>query len=101
VKQKQSEQTRYDRQRGSSTKRGYDSRWRKYSEHYIAEHPLCVKFGECGNVATLIDHIKPMNQGGDFWDPDNHRPKCEHLLVLPPNLCPHQQIFSLYVDLNL
>ena len=36
-------------------------------------HPLCV---ECGKVAEVVDHIKPVRLGGDFWQPFNHQPLC-------------------------
>jgi len=41
------------------------------------EHPLCINFEECHNVATVVDHIVLVSQGGSFWDPDNHQPMCK------------------------
>ena len=31
----------YDRNRQSSSKRGYDSRWRKYRVWFLSLHPIC------------------------------------------------------------
>lgn len=70
-----------DRERGSSTERGYDGRWRRYRKTYLAEHPLCViclaKDPEVIREATMVDHIVPHK--GDmklFWDPKNHQSLC-------------------------
>lgn len=50
-----------DRARGSSARRGYDRRWRKLRDAYIAEHPLCRHCQERGIVtaAAEVDHIEP------------------------------------------
>jgi 5-methylcytosine-specific restriction protein A len=70
----------YDKQRGSSYERGYDSRWRKYRKQFLKQNPLCV---ECLNKnkympATVVDHIIPHK--GDvklFWDTKNHQSLCK------------------------
>jgi 5-methylcytosine-specific restriction protein A len=67
----------YDQKRPSSTARGYGPRWRACRAQYIKEHPLCVNFIRCSGLTTVVDHIKPVSQGGDFWDPKNHQPMCE------------------------
>lgn len=48
--------------RGSSTQRGYDYRWQKTSQGYLARHPLCVHCEAKGRVtqATEVDHIIPI-----------------------------------------
>lgn len=68
-----------DRERGTAHQRGYDARWRKYRERYLAEHPLCVAHLAKGEVvpATVVHHRKPHK--GDqalFWDPNNHEASC-------------------------
>jgi 5-methylcytosine-specific restriction protein A len=71
------EQRELDQRRGSSTARGYDSKWRKAREGWLRSHPLCqcdeCKGGELRvRVATVVDHIKPHR--GDmtlFWDRNN------------------------------
>lgn len=70
----------YDRYRGSSSQRGYDSKWRKARLAYLQSHPLCVECEKEGRVepATVVDHIKPHR--GDkklFWDKNNWQPLCE------------------------
>lgn len=69
---------RAEKRRPSAAKRGYDSRWRRYSKQFLRSHPLCVNFSECHNPAVLVDHIKPHR--GDrhlFWDPANHQAMCK------------------------
>ena len=71
----------YDKYRGSSTERGYSSRWRRYRILFIREHPLCRECQAEGKLTPTfaIDHIIPHR--GDyelFWDEDNHQPLCEH-----------------------
>jgi 5-methylcytosine-specific restriction endonuclease McrA len=68
-------------ERESATKRGYDGRWRRYRERYLAAHPLCVMHQQRGQVvaATVVDHIAPHR--GDhklFWNPVNHQALCKH-----------------------
>jgi 5-methylcytosine-specific restriction protein A len=48
-----------DKNRGTSTERGYGYGWRKLREWYLTEHPLCVECERAGVVsaATLIHHI--------------------------------------------
>jgi len=73
---------RYDQERGSSTARGYDRRWRNYRTTYLHENPLCVKCMERGKTrqATEVDHIKPVINGQDdplFWERSNHQGLCK------------------------
>jgi 5-methylcytosine-specific restriction endonuclease McrA len=70
---------RYDKQRGSSAKRGYGARWQKARAAYLAKHPLCIMCEELGRVtaATVVDHIEPHK--GDmakFWDSGNWAALC-------------------------
>lgn len=65
----------YDAQRGSPTRRGYDARWRRLRQMFLAQHPLCAdpyrihaKQDELV-PATEVDHIKPKRDGGmDDWN---------------------------------
>lgn len=64
----------------SAGKRGYGSRWQKFSRNYLKEHPLCVRCQKEGKYvrATVVDHIKPHR--GDpklFWDVENMQPLCK------------------------
>lgn len=67
-----------DQRRGSSSARGYDSRWRIYSESYRTRHPLCWYCQQAGRVtaAQCVDHAIPPSRGGSFWDERNHVPAC-------------------------
>ncbi|GMA52056.1 restriction endonuclease [Alicyclobacillus contaminans] len=72
--------TEYDRHRGNSAQRGYDSRWRKARLAYLRAHPLCAECERHGRMtpATVVDHIKPHK--GDkalFWDTNNWQPLCK------------------------
>lgn len=75
---KQDYQRALDRRRGSACERGYDYRWKKYRDVYLKTHPLCVMcLAERRIVpATVVDHIVPVNKGGDFWDAANHQALC-------------------------
>lgn len=48
--------------------------WRDYKTKFLTEHTQCI---ECGEQATLIDHIKPFRGNLTlFWSPANHAPMC-------------------------
>lgn len=51
----------YERERGSSSARGYNRRWRALRLLVLRESPACV---ECGEPATDVDHIVPKRDGG-------------------------------------
>ena len=57
----------------TTTAMGYDHRWRRFSEWYRRQHPLCV---ECGHLANCVDHTKAITEGGGMYDPDNLRVLC-------------------------
>lgn len=55
----------------------YNNRsWKKYSLRKRREKVVCVNFRECGGLAELVDHIKPVAMGGDMWDESNHQVMC-------------------------
>ena len=63
-----------------ATKRGYDARWRKERELYLAAHPLCERCKEKGKYtkATIVDHIIPHRGDPElFWDPNNWQALCK------------------------
>ncbi|HEV2294566.1 MAG TPA: HNH endonuclease signature motif containing protein [Tepidisphaeraceae bacterium] len=68
--------------RPSSTDRGYDSVWRRFRAAYLARHPLCCFADdprhrhECELSASVVDHIKPLSQGGARLDESNVRSVC-------------------------
>ena len=69
-----------DRERGTSTQRGYGSRWQKARAVYLRRHPLCVECLAHDRVvaATLVDHIIP-HRGNRrlFWDEGNWQSLCD------------------------
>jgi 5-methylcytosine-specific restriction protein A len=69
-----------DRDRGTSTQRGYGYKWQQLRARYLASHPLCVECKRAGlvKIAEVVDHIVPHK--GDmalFWDSDNWQPLCK------------------------
>ena len=67
--------------RPSSTERGYDNRWRRYSALYLTQHQACrdpfKRHPTQVRRAVHLDHIIP--HGGDqqlFWDERNHQGLC-------------------------
>ncbi|RSM73462.1 HNH endonuclease [Kibdelosporangium aridum] len=73
-------QSKAERQRGSGTDRGSTARWQRFSEWYLATHPLCVGWptGPCGAKATQPDHIDGCGRNGPrAYDLTNLRPLCK------------------------
>ena len=52
--------------------------WRKDRAAHLAAYPLCKHCNDNGTVtlATVSDHIVPIEQGGDVWDWNNRQPLC-------------------------
>lgn len=75
---KEQQAKKFDKERGTSSERGYGSKWRKYRLQFLREHPIC-ECNECKKLnrillATVVDHIIPHK--GDcklFWDSNNHQ----------------------------
>ncbi|WP_405131887.1 HNH endonuclease signature motif containing protein [Paenibacillus sp. FSL H8-0317] len=70
----------YDRNRQSSSQRGYDREWRKARADYLVRNPICVECASDGKVtgATVVDHEIPHK--GDraiFWDTTRWRALCK------------------------
>lgn len=53
--------------------------WRKIRKVFINKNPLCKHCDDKGmtEVATVVDHIKPINLGGDRLNEDNFQSLCE------------------------
>lgn len=61
----------YDMRRGSAASRGYNHRWMKARNTYLAKHPLCVMCKADGLIvcAEVVDHIIPHRGDQElFWD---------------------------------
>jgi 5-methylcytosine-specific restriction protein A len=51
----------YEAQRGTSTERGYNARWRRLRQWFLNSHPLCAECGRHGilKAAAVVDHVIP------------------------------------------
>lgn len=57
----------------------YNSRaWRRLRVNFLINNSLCVKCATLGlvSVATVVDHILPINKGGERLDIDNLQALC-------------------------
>jgi len=61
---------RVRRDRPNSYKRGYDRKWRKCRDAYLAAHPMCQEPG-CNKFATEVDHKIALEEGGAKFDWNN------------------------------
>lgn len=52
--------------------------WRKSSERFIADNPLCCECQKAGRLepSKVTDHIVPKDICKDPWDRDNWQPLC-------------------------
>jgi 5-methylcytosine-specific restriction protein A len=50
------------------------ARWRNTRRKQLHREPLCR---QCGRIATDVDHITPIEQGGKVWDMANLRSLCK------------------------
>lgn len=51
----------YDKQRPSSSKRGYNRAWRKLRRMFLSLHPFCEFCKPKLTAATEVDHIQPVS----------------------------------------
>lgn len=58
--------------------------WRNLSRNYRMAYPLCVECTKKGLtvLATVTDHINPINKGGDPWSWNNLQGLCTHCNAL-------------------
>lgn len=69
----------YDKERGTRTERGYDSRWLRASTLFRKSNPLCVMCEKEGvyKVGDCVDHITPHRDNEElFWDVNNWQVLC-------------------------
>jgi len=66
----------HDDSRGTAAQRGYGNQWRKLRLAFLERNPLCFNFANCRNGASLVDHIKPISDGGAVLDLRNLRSCC-------------------------
>ena len=57
----------------------YTEKWLKLRKSMLRKHPLCRMCKERGLVrrANEVDHIKPVKEGGEPFDPDNLQCLCK------------------------
>lgn len=67
-----------DTDRPNAYRRGYDKRWKVLRDGYLRSHPLCSHCEAKGRIvpARLVDHIKPLADGGDRLDELNLQSLC-------------------------
>jgi len=53
-------------------------KWRKTSEQFRKVNPLCVQCKEEGRTrkADVVDHIKPIQEGGEHFEQSNLQSLC-------------------------
>lgn len=68
----------YDEERGNARSRGYTKQWDKVSKAYREKFPLCQDCEAQGKVtpAIMVHHIKPVSEGGEWFDESNLRSLC-------------------------
>lgn len=80
----QEKERRRDLRRGTATQRGYNSKWRRYSQWFLSlpQNKFCALRldDKCAIVAQCVDHIDPPESANDpkFWMRSNHQPACIH-----------------------
>ena len=54
------------------------TQWRNVRALILQDSPLCKACEEVGliTLAQMVDHIKPVRLGGNFWDRNNLQPLC-------------------------
>ncbi len=69
---------RTKRERDPRSKRVYNSRaWQRLRAWKLERAPICEIRIRChGAPATEVDHIRPIAQGGEAYDPDNLQSTC-------------------------
>ena len=68
------------KRRPSTSKRGYDSNWRKVRKFILFQEPLCRFCKKNGRVeaATVVDHITPIEKRPDLrLEASNLQPLCK------------------------
>lgn len=68
-------------ERANSNTEFYNSwKWRKFRKSFLMRNPLCKHCAEAGvdTVATVADHIVPINKGGETLNKNNLQPLCEY-----------------------
>ncbi|NPV52640.1 MAG: HNH endonuclease [Firmicutes bacterium] len=69
------EDREYKRRRADKEEQAFytSERWRRLRKWKLMQNPLCE---ECGALAQIVDHIKPIKEGGDPMLIDNLQSLC-------------------------
>lgn len=76
---KRAKQARKTYTKGAYKEPRYNTQqWRNVRELVLQQQPLCQACEAVGllTLAQMVDHIKPVRLGGEFWDRDNLQPLC-------------------------
>ena len=52
-------------------------RWKKLRAAQLSREPLCVNIVVCGNVATIVDHVVEIRDGGEPFSIENLESMCQ------------------------
>ena len=65
--------------RPSSARRGYDARWQRLRNWFLADHPLCRLCAKHGltTPAREVDHVVPIRRGGARLEVSNLQALCK------------------------
>jgi len=73
-------QKEYNKTRRTGQAFYYSGLWRRVRNRYMRENPLCVECKKKGGyvvVAKIVDHIIPINEGGEALAIDNLQSLCQ------------------------
>ena len=58
----------------------HTTRWRALRKVQLTSHPLCAMCEAKGIItaAVMVDHVRSIANGGDFWDMSNLQSLCSH-----------------------
>jgi 5-methylcytosine-specific restriction protein A len=68
---------RADPDRGKRVALYHSKRWLVLRRHILFEKPICAQ-PDCRALATDVDHVVPLSQGGAEFEPDNLQPLCAY-----------------------
>lgn len=71
----------HDRNRGTSSERGYDYQWQKFRKNYLMYNPLCADCWDVGiaTSATDIHHKCKLREQPELkYEEGNLMPLCKH-----------------------
>lgn len=51
----------------------WSTKWRKLRAIFLRAHPICI----CGRLATMVDHVVPIKQGGQALSQGNLQSMCD------------------------